>query len=481
MAFLRAKLSRPHVGVIGVTAVAAIVLLTRLSTLSLWGDEGFAIQEVKLPWGAIFSDLAQIDYNMSLYYIVLKAWTSIWGTSEAAARSLSSIFVLAALPLFYRLAVRIAGRRIALGSVVLLGLNPFFLELGLTARPFAMALLWGVVATLVLVRTLEEGNRRWWLAYGLLASIGLHIQLTSLLVIAAHGIFALLYQRRVNRFNLEAIGVITFTGLLPSIIFLAPPDTLAWIGPFALGTAARVALAVAGGALLAVVLLPLATYGLFRPPAPRHALTWLPATWLTVPIALMLIIAPIQSLFVDWYFAVLVPVIALLAAMGLDRILASREKPLVALAAVLSTAALAVTLGTTGIGERQGWREVSAMMSGRVEPSDAVAFPNAFYRIVAEYYAPSSATGPYSAGNPILPNEAWGTMTPFELDQVKRTGTQADHDVFEPEILAWDRIWLVGIGDELYLAVSSDLESHGYQEQDDVDYNGVEAHLYVRG
>ena len=93
--------------------ISGVLMLLRLDALSLNGDEGFTAQMVKLPWSAMLSDLTRIDYNMSLHYIVLKAWSGIFGTSEAALRFPSVIAALAALPLQYRLVNRLFGPRLA--------------------------------------------------------------------------------------------------------------------------------------------------------------------------------------------------------------------------------------------------------------------------------------------------------------------------------------------------------------------------------
>jgi mannosyltransferase len=456
--------------------VAAGLMATRLASLSLWGDEGFTVQQIKLPWGAMLADLGRIDYNMALHYIALKGWATLWGTSEAATRSLSTVFAVAALPLVYRLVERLLGSRIALGSVILLGLNPFFIRLGVTARPFAMVLLWSVIATHVLLTALESRSRRWWLVYGLLAAVGVHVHMTAALAIAAHGLFALVTERRLTRFQVEAAAVFGLAGVVPTIIFMAGVDTLSWIPPFSAGYAARIAIAVAGGSLFAVFLLPLAAVGGLGPRERANHFRWLPLCWFAAPLGIMLALVPLQSIFVDWYFAVSVPALAILAATGIDRLLAGRPFPVLATATAVTGAALILTLAATPIGERQGWREVASMMSGRVGSTDAVAFPNAYYRIVAEYYAPVKGGSPYPPGRPALPEADWGTLTPYELDSI----SQSNHDFFEPLLLEWDRVWVVGVGSELDLAVEWDLTSHGYDEAEIISYDGVEARLYIR-
>jgi mannosyltransferase len=455
-------------------------MLFRLNTLSLVGDEGFTAEMVQESWLAMLSDLTRIDYNMSLHYIVLKLWTSLAGTSEVALRLPSLVAAVASLIVFYRLVGRLFDPRVAQVATVLLALNPYFLRAGLFARPYAFLILWSVCATLVVVRALEEPTRKRWLLYGVVAVIGLHIHLLAALIILSHGVFAIVYQRGLKRFNFEAGAIILVFGLLPTAAFLAPTDTLAWIGAFRLGQVVVVALAVAGDGAFAVVGLALAALGLLRPAGSRNGMTWLPAISLIVPIAVVLALAPIQSLFDSNYFAMISAPLAVLIAFGLLRLFSTRESWLVPVGLVLATIGATAALATNGIGDRQDWRGLARMMDHEVSPGDAVAFPNSYYRIVAEYYAADEGQGPYPPGQPILPNSPWGTLSAYDLDFLKRTGVQADHAVFEPVALAEDRIWIVGIGDQFDASVESDLLSHGYVEAKSIMAHGVGARLYIQ-
>ena len=466
--------------VVAAIAASAAIMVLRLNTRSLVGDEGFTAEMVQEPWAAMLSDLTRIDYNMSLHYIVLKLWTSIAGTSEAALRLPSLVAAVVSLMVFYRLVVRLFDQRVAQVATVLLALNPYFLRAGLFARPYAFFILWSVCATLVVVRALEQPSRKRWLLYGVVAVVGLHIHLLATLIVLSHGVFALLYQRGLKRFNFEAGAIILVFGLLPTAAFLAPTDTLAWIGPFRMGQAVKVGLEVAGGGAFAVVVLALAALGLLRPAPSRTDMTWLPAISLVVPLAVVFALIPVQSLFDSNYFAMISAPLALLAAFGLLRLFSARESWLVPAGLVFAAIGTTAALATNGIGDRQDWRGLARMMDREVSPDDAVAFPNSYYRIVAEYYAADEGLGPYPPGQPILPSSPWGSLSAYELDFLKRTGVQADHAVFEPVALAEDRIWIVGTGDQFDASVESDLLSHGYVETKSITSYGVGAHLYIQ-
>ena len=455
-------------------------MVLRLDAQGLTGDEGFTAQMVKLPWATMFADLGRIDYNMSAHYIALKAWTGVFGTSEIALRVPSLLFALGALVLWHRLAKSFLGLPIATVSTAFLALNPLFIEVGLTARPYAMLVLWAALATLALVRALEGQTRSSWLWYALAAVVGLHIQLIAALVLAAHGAFALFYQRRINRYNLEAIGLILVLGIVPTALFLAPADTLSWIGPLSFRRAAAVSLAVAGGGVFGAIVVALALVGIVRRPLKR-SMKFLPSALLAVPVLLILALAPLQSLFVDVYFSVILAPLAQAAALGLARVMRQWTTLLVPAGLVLASLGLALTSVTGGMDSNQGWRELPSMMAGTVMAGDVIAFPNSYYRIVAEYYATDPGTGPYPPGDPILPTDMWSTLRPYQLDLLKRTGGQTSPEVFEPQILNKRRVWLIGLGDTFNRTVREDLEAHGYLLDQIFMAGDAEARLYVAG
>lgn len=468
--------------VFGSIGLSALVMIIRLNAQGLTGDEGFTAQMVRLPWATMISDLGSIDYNMSAHYIMLKAWAAVFGTSEIALRAPSVLFAIAALVLWHRLAKSVLGVRVAIVSTTFLALNPFFIEVGTTARPYALLVLWAGVATLALVRALDSQTRRGWLWYGLIAAVGLHIHLLASVVIAAQGAFALFYQRRINRYNVEATGVILLLGIVPTALFIAPADTLSWIGSFSLPRAIAVGLDVAGGGIFGAAVIALALFGVARRPLKRR-MKWLPSVSLVIPILLFLALAPLQSLFVDSYFSVIVAPLAEAAAFGLAWVMKQWTTLLVPTGMVLAGVGLAVSLATGGIGTHQGWRELPSSLAGKVIEGDLVAFPNPYYRIVAEYYSPEPepAAGPYPPGDPTLPNLAWGSLRPFQLDRLTRTGGQSAPEVYLPQLLGNDRIWIVGLGNALERVVTQDLVANGYRLEEVVTSGDSEATLYVAG
>lgn len=457
--------------------ISAAVMLLYINAYSLTGDEGFTGQMVRLPWRQMLGDLASIDYNMALHYLLLKAWTGVAGDSEVALRLPSVMLAVSTLYLTFRLVRRLFDVRVASLTVILLSFNPFFLMVGLEARPFAFLMAWSVLATTLLMRALEAPSRRNWIVYGLIGVVGLHIQLLSALVIGGHALYAVASQRRVTPPNLLAAALILGLGVTPTALFLAPADTLSWVGPFHAARALRVVIDVAGGGVIGGLTLVLAAIGLVK--APRVRFSWLVRAWLLIPVLVFLALAPFQSLFVKSYFAGLLPPLALLAALGLSTV-TSRFSNWAKLAALpIGALALVATAAQGGLATGADWRGLVASLQSHIEAGEGVAFPNPFYRIVNEYYSIKSADGPFPLAEPALPNDPWGTLSPYQLDFIKRTGIQADHDVFEPDILAWGRIWVIGIGDEFDRAVIADLVSHGYGRAGTIEAGSARAVLFT--
>src|ERR1700730_940528 len=71
-----------------ITAAAAVLRFHGLTTISFWSDEGVSIGIARLDWYNLVRILWRREANMSLYYLLLRAWLHL-GNSEAFIRSLS--------------------------------------------------------------------------------------------------------------------------------------------------------------------------------------------------------------------------------------------------------------------------------------------------------------------------------------------------------------------------------------------------------
>src|SRR2546430_13534130 len=169
---------------------AGLVLLLsgyQLTRPALWADELATWGAVRLGWGALFRMLGHVDAVVGPYFVALKIWTSVAGTSTLALRLPSVLAMTATTGLLAILGARLAGARGGAlgGGGVSLGAAAAPYPPG--APPYAFAMLFAVLATLALVWLLDRPG---WLraaAYAVSVALLGAFHLIGVLLLVAHG------------------------------------------------------------------------------------------------------------------------------------------------------------------------------------------------------------------------------------------------------------------------------------------------------
>ncbi len=468
-------------GMVAVVGVHLALGAAFIDRLSLWGDEGFTAETVRLPLGEMWRMLTDIDVNMSAYYTVLSAWTWLVGDSDVALRAPSLLMTAATTLIGARLVARWFGPVPGLAAAVGLGLSSYLLRVGLTARPFAMLGLLLVVSTWCLVRALGRDDLGPWLLLALVDVVALYTSLLAVLFIGAQVLHVVVVDRRFRRAQLVAAAVLA-VGCVPTLAFLAPPDTLGWLT----GTNVRVAVESVLGRRSGTVLALLVVAGvLLRPRPVGGALADQPRSRLllpglvVVPAAAMLALLPVQTLFLPAYLVAVFVAAAMVAGAvtaPLRRVLAWG---VVGLLAASSAVGLVTHLEPQPGLEVQDWRTATSTLDELVEPGDTVVFPNTFYRIVAEHYGRSGRF--VEVARPAMPSVPFLSQVPYEYDLLKRTEHYMDADRVLDELSGQRRVWRVGPEDPIFAFVSSTLEGAGWRSVEVHDVDGVAVRVLERG
>lgn len=143
------------------TAVFALLSFVIGLNQSIWFDEAYSVNLAQRSVGEIIS-LTAVDVHPPLYYLFLKVWGEIFGFSDVALRC-SSVFLMSlAVFLAIGLAKILAGEKVAQIASMLLALSPMLIRYGFELRMYALGVLIGVVATLVLWKILQtqQGKKR---------------------------------------------------------------------------------------------------------------------------------------------------------------------------------------------------------------------------------------------------------------------------------------------------------------------------------
>ena len=300
---------------------------------SLWYDELFTAEVVRLPLGEIVQAAVQgreiaaylpgvaPSYNFP-YYVVADLWAAVPGLgSDTGLRVLSLLATAGGLALVTRAVARLAGRATAVLAGTVLAASPLLLEQSVEARSYGLLLLATGGAALGLVRWLQEAPGGLVL-FGLAGTAMGLMHWFSVTVLAAFVVAALVLRRR------AATPVVAVAGLavLPTVA-LVVMNVVNGIGGSNVthlrSTGGRLPLMAldvwtGGRTALLVVLVALMALGAARPSGARVVAT----TWALLPLALVTAGELVRPLWEPRYLLaglLGVGVLAAVGAMGLPR------------------------------------------------------------------------------------------------------------------------------------------------------------------
>ena len=177
--------------------VAVVVRLHGLGAPNLWLDEANSWYVAHLSWAQLSTNLRTSPVG-PVYFVALKLWMDVFGTSEAALRAPSLLASVILVPLVYALGVRTVSMRAARVAAALTALSPLHLYFAQEARMYMLLALLAAASTLAYVHwrdAVTDGARRGrdarpLAAYALLAMIMLGTNVVSAPLLVALNIDA---------------------------------------------------------------------------------------------------------------------------------------------------------------------------------------------------------------------------------------------------------------------------------------------------
>ena len=204
--------------------IGAYWRLRLLGEVAYWFDESFCLKMAEFPISEILVRCAS-DTHPPFYFLLLKFWGAVFGTSPVAARGLSVICGLATIAgtfLFVREAYRpqvsrsTSDRRdelrrsseTALTAAALVALSPFQIEWSLMVRMYAPLATLAVFSAWFLMRALRRpGPRRLdWTSFTITAILLAYTHYFGLFTLAAEFSFAGIYVWRYGATSESRIG-----------------------------------------------------------------------------------------------------------------------------------------------------------------------------------------------------------------------------------------------------------------------------------
>lgn len=355
--------SYPRLFLLLLTLLAFGWRIVRLDFQSLWRDEVDAIYFAVRPLEETLSMFVQAAQNGPLYFLSLRPWFAVMGTSEfvlrfpsVAAGALGTLLVWhvgrrllppAAATSPPRLAAWTNGA--ALGAL-LFAINPYQVWYGQEGKMYATVTMLALLSTWLWLRGIDTGGWKIWASYLAVVSVAMYVHLLMVLLIPLHMLWFVIAwptaRRRWLGFGLALAGLTM--PYLPMVwwhwMMLTSPDKLSGFNFTPLETVLRtLALSHARGFMTSTPLLWLAPiYFLFgagallgvtvvgrqfsaesAPLSPPRRMGLL-LSWLLMPIAFIYIISLRQPVFTERYVIWIAPAAMLCMALGL-RVLAANS------------------------------------------------------------------------------------------------------------------------------------------------------------
>jgi len=388
-----------------IVCVAIVLRAYDIGQPSLWNDELFS---------RYYADLFGLKYlwttglpredSPPLYYMAIAGWMHVFGTSEAAMRSLSLVASVLALPLIYLIGKELLDRRSGLLASLIFAVSPMQINFAQEARTYALLLIPIGIALLAISRFLRGDMlpRMLWL-YGASMVIGLYCHATMAFFIAACNIaviVAILSDRQIQQRRALtrwiAINCLVGVAAIPELAAMMHQGHsgtgLEWIPPFQPVDVARALSPVVSGtatpvrfpgAELALLLIAVIA-GALVVTRPGHRVCTVLVAIPTLFVAQIAIASVFQPIFIARVFCWLGLPLALLLAHVLVR--RSRFRILLAPIAV-AACAIGLFYQFTEL-QKEPWREVFDEIGPELASADHVVLAPMTDPTAPAYYAP---------------------------------------------------------------------------------------------
>ncbi len=144
---------------VGLTLAAAALRFATLDVQSIWLDEGATIALVHRGFSGMLSHLPSSESSPPLYYVLVWAWTKVFGAGPLGFRSFSALVGTLTVPVLY-LGGREISPRVGLWAAALAAFNPALYYYSQEARCYALLILFSAGALVLWQRALKLPSTR---------------------------------------------------------------------------------------------------------------------------------------------------------------------------------------------------------------------------------------------------------------------------------------------------------------------------------
>ncbi|MBI2845728.1 MAG: glycosyltransferase family 39 protein [Chloroflexi bacterium] len=171
------------------TFLSFLLRIYLISDQPLRGDESFTIQFSARPLEQVFPEIATVEPNPPLYYLLFNWWVALTGQSEFSTRFFSLLFGVLCIPLVYRLGEVMGRKDVGLVAALLIGINPFQIWHSQDVRLYTLWPAITLFSFIFLILALEKKRSLYWMLYGLFSLAGLYTHYFHAFILLAQNIY----------------------------------------------------------------------------------------------------------------------------------------------------------------------------------------------------------------------------------------------------------------------------------------------------
>lgn len=160
----------------------AVRVLT-LTTQSLWRDEVDSIRFATQPLPDYLAQFSLHGQNGPLYFLLLRGWIKLAGTSAFALRFSSVLWGVVSVALLYALMRRLHTRYSAVYTALLLAFSPYAVWYAQEIRMYTWVPFLALLALYALERACTEPRPRWWLTVLIATSLAFYSHILAALLL----------------------------------------------------------------------------------------------------------------------------------------------------------------------------------------------------------------------------------------------------------------------------------------------------------
>jgi uncharacterized membrane protein len=269
------RITEYGIALLAIVLIGAFLRVYNLGTQSIWIDEAYTIFASTMSVPRMVAEVANGDFSPPLYHFLLHFWMMIFGTSEAAARLLSVLFGVLAIPIIYLVGRQLFNKDAGLIAALILALSSFNIFYSQELRMYSLMVLLALLSMYFFLCFLQRSTLASSAGYVLSTTLLLYTHYYGLFVVLAQNIYvvALLLLTARSTFKLrqwvtlEAFVVALFAPWIGVFAYLGREPGLRLISWVPLPTPSDFVttfVAYAGTALLLIIFVLLSFIALFR-------------------------------------------------------------------------------------------------------------------------------------------------------------------------------------------------------------------------